>query len=160
MTVNIPKIKLMISNKAKYDIQIRKLIKKCCEAVLTVEKYAQNVEISVTLTDNEEIRVLNKNFRNKDNATDVLSFPMNEINPDTGFTVLGDIVISVEKAAEQAESYGHGIEREMAFLTVHSMLHLLGYEHEENPEGEKEMRLKQKLILDKLKYTVGKSETT
>lgn len=151
---NTPKIKLMLANKVKYDAQIKKLIKKCCEAVLIEENIVENIEISVTLTDNERIHALNKEYRNKDSTTDVLSFPMNEINPDTGYTVIGDIVINAEKAEEQAKEYGHSTEREIAFLTVHSMLHLLGYDHEENPDGEREMRKKQTLILDKLGFSL------
>lgn len=156
MTVKAPKIKLMLANKVKYDSKIKAVIKKCCEAVLISEKFEENAEISVTLTGNDEIRRLNNEFRSKDNVTDVLSFPMDEINPDTNYTVLGDIVISVEKATEQADCFGHSVEREIAFLTVHSMLHLLGYEHEDNPGGEKEMREKQTSILDKLGYIVFK----
>ena len=98
--------------------------------------------VTITYTDNENIRKLNAEYRDIDKATDVLSFPMlyfkdgtpidsieEEADPDTGLTYLGDIVISVERAREQAESYGHSFEREMGFLTAHSVLHLLGFDH-------------------------------
>ncbi len=129
---------------------VRDLIKGAAETTLKFFDLTDNVEISVMLTDNEEIRTLNKLHRNIDRATDVLSFPMFEYDEagniqeefaelnETGEVCLGDIVISLERAAEQAEEYGHSYEREVGFLTVHSMLHLLGYDHM-TPEEEKEM---------------------
>ncbi len=144
----MPKIKLFFNNKAKIDIKTKNLIKKACGAVLVEENYVENVEISVTLTDNREIRSINREYRNKDYATDVLSFPMGDKNYDTGCIMLGDIVISVERANEQANEYGHSLEREIAFLTIHSMLHLLGYDHEENEEDEAVMREKQTRLLN------------
>ena len=129
---------------------VRDLIKGAAETTLKFFDLTDNVEISVMLTDNEEIRTLNKLHRNIDRATDVLSFPMFEYDEagniqeefaelnETGEVCLGDIVISLERAAEQAEEYGHSYEREIGFLTVHSMLHLLGYDHM-TPEEEKEM---------------------
>ena len=100
-----------------------------------MEKFEDSAEISVTFVDNEQIRELNAQYRNKDAATDVLSFPMGEngvydINHDTGAKILGDIVLSVEMAMAQAKRYGHSLEREIGYLTAHSMLHLLGYDHE------------------------------
>lgn len=123
-----------------------------------------DAEISVTITDNENIRRLNKEFRDKDSATDVLSFPMlefdenkNAVDDDFDFdgdnVILGDIVISAERAAEQAEAYGHSFKREIAFLTVHSMLHLLGYDHVNSDEEEKIMFKKQDEILNILNIT-------
>ena len=104
--------------------------------------------------DNEEIHQINKQFRGIDRPTDVLSFPQltfeeGEImdRNEKGEVVLGDIIISLERAREQAEEYGHSLKREIAFLTAHSMLHLLGYDHME-PEEEKEMFAKQKEILE------------
>lgn len=129
---------------------VRDLIKGAAETTLKFFDLTDNVEISVMLTDNVEIRTLNKLHRNIDRATDVLSFPMFEYDEagniqeefaelnETGEVCLGDIVISLERAAEQAEEYGHSYEREVGFLTVHSMLHLLGYDHM-TPEEEKEM---------------------
>mgnify|MGYP004504643039 CR=1 FL=1 len=114
--------------------------------------------------DNEEIQRINKEFRNKDAVTDVLSFPMLEFDEDGNAedcdfdfdgeeAVLGDIVISAERAAEQAKSYGHSFKREIAFLTVHSMLHLLGYDHVTSEEDEKVMFTKQDEILKQLGIT-------
>ena len=111
---------------------------------------------NVTFTDNDGIREINKEYRDIDKETDVLSFPMTDegeeftVNPETGCKMLGDIVISVEKALAQAEEYGHGFKREIAFLTVHSMLHLLGYDHEKSEEEEKEMFGKQEIVLEAL----------
>ena len=102
--------------------------------------------VSVVITDDAEIRELNRDYRNKDCATDVLSFPLYDEHGNLD-EELGDIVISLERAAAQAEEYGHSLEREVAFLTAHSMLHLLGYDHEEDEE---EMFDKQKEILNEL----------
>ncbi|MEG1869713.1 MAG: rRNA maturation RNase YbeY, partial [Oscillospiraceae bacterium] len=112
-------------------------------------------EVSVSFINNEQIRQLNKEFRAKDIPTDVLSFPLGQDgeydkNVDTDAYVLGDIAISIEKAMEQAELYGHSLQREIAFLTVHSMLHLLGYDHEEGGLAAVRMREKEESILKKL----------
>ncbi len=121
---------------------------------LRYEGFDENCEISISIVDNAEIQQINKQFRNIDRPTDVLSFPMltfteNEIieKNENGEIVLGDIIISLERAEEQAQEYGHSLKREIAFLTAHSMLHLLGYDHME-PEEEKEMFTKQKEILE------------
>ena len=114
-----------------------------------------DVEISVLLVDNETIRTLNRDYRDKDAATDVLSFPMEEELPDEtapqiigGPTerMLGDLVISVERAVEQAAEYGHAVERELAFLTVHGLLHLLGYDHMDEGEQKRQMRSREEAI--------------
>ena len=133
----------------------RLLIKRCCSAALAYENFDKLAEISVSLTDNESIRELNAAYRNKDSATDVLSFPMGEdgvydVNEETGASILGDIVISMERAVEQANMYGHSLEREMGFLTVHSMLHLLGYDHEQGGLEARIMREKEEDILNQL----------
>jgi probable rRNA maturation factor len=117
-------------------------VKRAIAETLRYEGYRGHAEVSVTFTDDEKIRELNRGHRGKDTATDVLSFPMNE------FHLLGDIVISLERAAAQAELYGHSFERETAFLTVHSMLHLLGYDHETSQEDERDMFARQETILD------------
>ena len=122
-------------NKVKVPSGLRILIRRACHAVLEYEHFEGSAEISVTFVDNEKIAQLNGQYRNKPQATDVLSFPLGEngnydINQETGAAMLGDIVISMERAMEQAELYGHSLQREVAFLTVHSMVHLLGYDHE------------------------------
>lgn len=137
---------------------LRNIIKKCCISTLYAEGYKGNYEVSVTFTDNEQIRRINSSHRDIDRETDVLSFPLMEeegltLNPETDCYMLGDIVISAEKAIQQAEEFGHSFEREIAFLTVHSMLHLLGYDHVTNEEDEREMFSKQDLILDALGIT-------
>lgn len=113
-----------------------------------------DAEVSLTLTDNEGIRIINAKHRDKNSATDVLSFPQYESLKDQeeieeDYLYLGDIVISVEKALEQSETYGHSFEREMCFLVVHSMLHLLGYDHM-TPEEETEMKALQDAVLDQM----------
>ena len=144
------KLKLNFSSRGKSEKSTREIIKKSCEAVIIAENFVESVEISILLTNNEEIRALNREFRGKDKPTDVLSFPLGETNPENGFLMLGDIVINAEKAASQALEYGHTLERELAFLTIHSVLHLLGYEHENDDTGEKIMREKQTEILEKM----------
>ena len=129
---------------------LRALVRRAIKAALEYEKVGFTSEISVTFTDNEGIRELNAAHRNIDRPTDVLSFPLFEkedLADASDGDALGDIVISLERAREQANEYGHSYEREVAFLTVHSMLHLLGYDHEISPEDEKEMFEKQEEIL-------------
>lgn len=131
--------------------------------MLEYEECDFDAQISVTITDNENIRRINKEFRNKDAVTDVLSFPMlefdeegnaeDEFDFDGDEVVLGDIVISAERAAEQAKEFGHSFKREIAFLTAHSMLHLLGYDHERGKEEEEIMFAKQEEILNILNIT-------
>ena len=123
--------------------------------MLVLENFEGSAEVSVTFVDDEEIRRLNKQYRNIDRSTDVLSFPLGEngvydINMDTGAKLLGDIVISVPHAIDQAERYGHSLQREIGFLTVHSMLHLLGYDHEGGGIESVRMREKEETVLTKL----------
>ncbi len=134
--------------------RMRTIVKKCCLRTLYEEGYHDDFEVSVTFTDNAQIRSINAAHRGIDKETDVLSFPLLDsegfpVNPDSDCCMLGDIVISAEKARSQAKEYGHGLDREIAFLTVHSMLHLLGYDHE-SEEEEKEMFGKQEMILQSL----------
>ena len=152
------KIKVIISNDQK-DIKIptgvRMLVRRCCNAVLRQENFEGSAEISVTFVNNEQIHKLNLEHRNIDRETDVLSFPLGEngvydINRDTGAKMLGDIVISIEKAFAQAEEYGHPLQREIAFLTVHSLLHLLGYDHENGGLEAVRMREKEESVLTQL----------
>lgn len=118
------------------------------EACLDYEGWEKDYEVSLSLVDNVEIQQLNRDYRGKDNPTDVLSFPM--IDDETPLMgeekILGDIVISVEKAVEQAKEYNHSFYREMCFLTVHSMFHLMGYDHMEEDE-ERLMRHKEEEVL-------------
>ena len=134
-------------DKIEYTPKFDELIKVAVEGTLEYEGVEGKCEISVTFTDNENIRELNREYRDIDRETDVLSFPMEDEGDDV---VLGDVVISLEKAKEQAEEYGHSLEREISFLCVHSCLHLLGYDHETGEEDEKEMFRRQEEILDKI----------
>ncbi len=133
------------------DFDVEQLIKDVVLKSLQYENFTTNVEVSISIVSNEEIQELNKNYRNKDYATDVLSFPLlSDFNiNDDNIVAIGDIVISLEKAKEQAKEYGHSIKREVGFLTAHSMLHLLGYDHMEENEA-KIMFEKQEEILNTL----------
>lgn len=133
-------------DKLVYDKNLKNLIASVCAETLKFEKFENKAEISVTLVDNDEIKELNYEYRGIDRATDVLSFPIFDESSE-GKTILGDIVISLERAKTQSEEYGHSFEREVAFLTVHSMLHLLGYDHEEGRAQESEMFSRQEEIL-------------
>lgn len=152
------KIKVVITNDqnaVKIPKGFRMLIRRCCTAVLIMEDFKDSAEVSVSLVDNEQIRELNKQYRNIDKETDVLSFPLGvdgvyDVNLDTGEAQLGDIVISIEKAIEQAERYGHSLQREIGYLTVHSMLHLLGYDHENGGLELLHMREKEEQALSQL----------
>ena len=132
--------------------------------VLEEEGCPYEAEVNLLLTSNEEIHRMNREYRDVDRPTDVLSFPMLEFDEngecydaeyemDGDFVILGDIVISLERAMEQALEYGHSFRREVAFLTAHSMLHLLGYDHVDDPEGERIMREKQNKVLNSLGIT-------
>lgn len=132
----------------------QELINSVIAESLKYEGISDNCEISVTIVDNKEIHSINLKHRGIDRPTDVLSFPLidfdKEALPDDGTKIyLGDIIISIEKAAEQAKEYGHSLEREIGFLTAHSMLHLLGYDHMTSEE-EKIMFKKQEEILKNL----------
>ncbi len=152
------RVKVLIRNnqkEVKVPTGIRLLIRKCCHAVLASENFTDDSEVSVSFVSNAEIRRLNKFYRDKDKSTDVLSFPLGEngvydSNPETNAKLLGDVVISMETAVKQAEIYGHSLEREIGFLTVHSMLHLLGYDHETTPLDAAIMHEKEEFILEKL----------
>ena len=139
----------------------RELIIKCIDKVLDYEKCDFDAEVSVTIVNESEIRKLNSQHRDRDAVTDVLSFPMLDFDEDgniidcdydfdDNLVVLGDIVICAKRALDQSEEYGHSFEREIAFLTVHSMLHLLGYDHENNIDMEQTMFKKQEEILSQM----------
>ena len=150
--------KVLITNSQKaikVPSGLRILIRRACNAVLEYEHFDDPAEISVTFVDNNRIHELNKQYRDKDAPTDVLSFPMAEngeydIDEDNGCKLLGDIVISMERAMEQAELYGHSLQREVAYLTVHSMLHLLGYDHLDEGPMKAQMREREEAIMSVL----------
>lgn len=137
-----------------------KLIRLAAKAAYARFDYPFDGQVTVTITDDEGIRKCNNEFRKIDKATDVLSFPLNDfyrsvpgedmtelMDPITCEVPLGDMIISVERAREQAKEYGHGMARECAYLTVHSMLHLLGYDHVDEGEEKAAMREKEEDIL-------------
>ncbi len=152
------KIRVIIQNQqksVKIPTGLRMLVRRCCNAVLRLENFDAPAEISVIFVDNAQIHELNKKYRGKDMPTDVLSFPMGEngvydINHDTGAKVLGDIVLSMEKAMEQADRYDHSLEREVGYLTAHSVLHLLGYDHEQGGMDRVRMREKEEKVMTQL----------
>ena len=134
-------------------------IKKAVKTALAAEGITEPCIISVSLTDDEGIRAVNREFRAIDRATDVLSFPFNELTPgafdpddcerdmESGRILLGDMMISLERCAAQGEEFGHGFEREIRYLSVHSVLHLLGYDHVDEGEMKKQMREREKMIM-------------
>ena len=137
------------------------LVRNAIEETLDYEQYGNICEVSVSFVDNAGIWELNKKFRGIDRPTDVLSFPLfdyegesEEPPVDELMGMLGDIVLSLEQAKAQAEEYGHSFEREVAFLTVHSMLHLLGYDHETGEEDEADMRRRQGEIMERMGLAV------
>ncbi len=154
----IGKAKVAITNEQneiRIPSGVRMLVRRCCTAVLVHEEFDGPAEVSVTFVDDDAIHALNKQFRNIDRSTDVLSFPLGEngvydINNDTGAKLLGDIVISIPHAVDQADRYGHTLQREIGFLTVHSMLHLLGYDHVNGGIESVRMREKEETVLTKL----------
>ncbi len=134
-------------------------IRKCVEATLSAENIDVPCEINVLITNDRGIRAINKASRNIDKATDVLSFPMFQLEPgnppqdwdeyldvETGLCPLGDMCISLERATAQAKEFGHSVKREVGYLTIHSMLHLLGYDHLDEGEQKKQMRAREEAI--------------
>lgn len=153
MELNLQPENLLLPSKARETVQ------NVLQQAADLLELGPEVEISVLLVDNETIRSLNRDYRNKDAATDVLSFPMEEAmdgEPEPAVIggpterLLGDLVISVEMAVAQAAEYGHSLERELAFLSVHGLLHLLGYDHESGVEAEAAMQAEEKRILSVL----------
>lgn len=161
MTVNI-----ICETKPDFSFHYKELAKKVISQALKTEGFPYEAEVSLTLVDNEMIREINRDTRQIDAPTDVLSFPMLDyaypadfsgieaqweysVNPDTDEIVLGDIVLSVEKVRSQAEEYGHSEKREYAFLITHSMLHLMGYDHMSEQEAAA-MEEHQRIILNLL----------
>lgn len=152
------KIKVIIKNDqkaVKIPTGIRLLLRRCCNAVLVMEGFTDSAEISVTFVDEEQIHVLNKEHRGVDRPTDVLSFPLGEngeydVNPENGAKMLGDIVLNIPRVVRQAEEFGHSFQREIAYLTAHSMLHLLGYDHIEGGIESVHMREKEEEVMKQL----------
>lgn len=146
----------------KVTTALKKLIRDCIRQALALEQFDSSSEVNILLTSNKNIRELNKDFRDIDSETDVLSFPIldikdgkyifsaADIDPDSGSLQLGDIVVSLERASEQAEEYGHSFERELGFLVTHGLFHLLGYDHD---NGTGEMFEKQEKVLESLGLT-------
>ncbi len=143
-----------------------KLIRLAAKAAFSAFDYGFDGQVTVTVTDDEGIRAYNRDYRQVDRSTDVLSFPLNDfyrgaprepleelLDPVTGLVPLGDMILSLEHARAQAAEYGHGLARECAYLTVHSMLHLLGYDHVDEGEEKAAMRAKEEEILARLSLT-------
>ncbi len=151
------KIKLFIKNmqsSLKISESIKILIRRCCYTVLNLEQFNKATEISVMFVNDKKMKFLNFNYRNINKSTDVLSFPLklnDEFEVDgNGVVILGDIIISTETAIKQAVKFNQSIEKEICFLIVHSMFHLLGYDHETNENEANIMRLKERQVLQKL----------
>ena len=152
------KVKVNIVNKqktVKIPTGLRMIIRRCCHATLVLEQFEGDAEVEVSIVDNEEIRRINAEHRNINAATDVLSFPLGEgdtydVNPATGAKMLGDIVLSLERAEEQAQNFGHSLQREVGYLTTHSMLHLLGYDHVEGGIEAVRMREKEEAVMTRV----------
>ena len=153
------KLNLTFQKKSLQNITYNRIIRTCVEAVLAEEKVDIPCEINILVTDDKGIHAINLGSRGIDKPTDVLSFPMFELNagdypedwsdyvdPETGLLPLGDMCISLERAKSQAEEFGHSLRREVGYLTIHSMLHLLGYDHLDEGEEKKKMRKKEEKI--------------
>jgi len=142
-------------DKIKYTAGLQEVVTGVVEAVADMEKLPANAELSIVFVDNNFIQELNLNYRGENKPTDVLSFAMNEMTdgePEFDFpddvNMLGDIVISLEQAKAQSEEYGHSLEREVGYLAVHGMLHLLGYDHETSEEKQKMRRREEQIMLE------------
>ena len=134
------------------DFALKQQISKCITAALAHQGVNTPCEINVLVTDDEGIRAINNAYRKIDKATDVLSFPIDEMDYDTNRRYLGDMVLSLERAEAQGEEYGGGFEHEAQYLTVHSVLHLLGYDHLDEGEEKAKMRAREKAIMKELGY--------
>ena len=156
------KLKIYYENnqdKEAVTYKLKMLIRRAILATLESEEVEEDCEVSITFCDDANIRELNKKFRGIDKATDVLSFPLFDEEGHENYIpeidcMLGDIVISLERARAQAEEFGHSYERETAFLAIHSVLHLLGYDHETGEEDEIDMRARQSAVCEKIGLSV------
>ncbi len=161
----LKKIRVDIENQQKaikIPTGMRLLIRRCCHAVLELENFDGSAGVDVSLVDNERIHCINKEQRNVDASTDVLSFPLGENgvydeNPETGEKQLGNIVLSLEQALKQSKLYGHSFNREVGYLVVHSMLHLLGYDHVQGGLEAVRMREKEETVMKQIGLPRGSS---
>ena len=152
------KLKAYFVNRQKEEqvsAELRAFLRKCIRATLIADGYDDFFEVYVTLVNDNQIHQMNLEHRGVDAPTDVLSFPMGEdgvydIDPETGAYMLGDVVLNVSRIRLQAEEYGHSFEREAGYLTIHSILHLLGYDHVDEGEMKKQMRAKEEQVLESL----------
>ena len=149
-------------NLEQVTYKLKMLLREAVDKTLAYEQYGNDVQVSITLTDDEGIRELNARFRGIDKPTDVLSFPLLDFEDDCEEppidemeNMLGDIVLNLQRARAQADEFGHSFEREAAFLTVHSMLHLLGYDHETSEQDEQDMRARQRDVMERMGLAVG-----
>lgn len=158
------KVKVNITNnqnETKIPAGTKLLVRKACIATLVEENFPYDAEVDVTFVNDEQIKEYNLEFRNIDKSTDVLSFPLGQdgvydTNPENGYKMLGDVVISINHALAQADLFGHGLRREIGYLTVHSMLHLLGYDHVNGGVEKLKMREKEETILKSLGLEITK----
>lgn len=154
----LTKIRVDIENRqkaVKIPTGLRMLIRRCCHAVLDLEGMDGSAQVDVTLVDNQQIHQINLEQRGIDAPTDVLSFPLGEngefdIDPETGDKLIGNIVLSLEQAQRQAEEFGHSFNREVGYLTVHSMLHMLGYDHVAGGLEAVHMREKEETVMSRI----------
>ena len=143
-------LSLRCENGVKSTPELRRRIKTAALAVLKAEDVAGPCELSVLLTDDEGIHAINRQFRDVDKPTDVLSFPMGDEDPATGRYLLGDMVLNLSQAEKQGAAFGHGADHEISYLTVHSVLHLLGYDHVDEGSMKRQMRQREKAIMAEL----------
>lgn len=157
-------IRIGFSTEVENENEVRALVEKCARNVLSRENVDFPAEIDITVVDADTIREMNAEYRSKDSVTDVLSFPMYEFyngepreeldeEPDTGCVMLGDMILCYTRACEQAKEFGHSVARECGYLTTHSMLHLLGYDHERNDEDTRLMRSKEEEYMNAIGLT-------
>ncbi len=157
-------IRIGFSTEVENEDEVRALVEKCARNVLSRENVDFPAEIDITVVDADTIREMNAEYRSKDSVTDVLSFPMYEFyngepreeldeEPDTGCIMLGDMILCYTRACEQAKEFGHSAARECGYLTTHSMLHLLGYDHERNDEDTRLMRSKEEEYMNAIGLT-------
>ena len=153
------KIKIVFEQLSVQTLVVKSIIKTCINATLDAERISVPCEINVLITDDAGIQLVNRESRNLDKPTDVLSFPMFQLeagnppkdwadymDPASGLVPLGDMCISLERAVAQAQEFGHSIRREVGYLTIHSMLHLLGYDHLDEGEQKRQMRGREEAI--------------